>query len=461
MKKRSINNNIIKTTYIFSILFYVLIIFLVFLVLNGDSIIDNSYNKRIDTLNNYVNKGQIYSANMEVLAYTDETTGERIYPYNDLLCHIIGYSEMGTTGLEETYKYEMLTSDMNIFSKFMNEVSGEKHPGNSIVSTLDVELSKNCYDALSGYKGSVIVMDSENGDVLSMVSNPTYNPNLLTENWDSIVDSEDSVLLNRATSGLYTPGSVFKIVTLYSYITENPNKYSEYSFLCKGQLDFSNYSISCSGHVWHGEENLKKSFANSCNCSFVTISDNVSISGIENVCDKLLFNKELPLDVGYKSSTFSIYDDQFTKHQTVIGQGKTLVTPIHMTMIMNAIANEGVMMKPRFVTSILDYAGNEVESFEPEEYKEIFTKEESELLSEYLREVVVSGTASDINSTAYELYGKTGTAQIDSKGNVNSWFLGYVKIDNRTYTICVVVENVNENISPAKEITRKIINSLT
>ena len=79
MKKRSINNNIIKTTYIFSILFYVLIIFLVFLVLNGDSIIDNSYNKRIDTLNNYVNKGQIYSANMEVLAYTDETTGKRIY----------------------------------------------------------------------------------------------------------------------------------------------------------------------------------------------------------------------------------------------------------------------------------------------------------------------------------------------------------------------------------------------
>ena len=230
MKKKSINDNIIKTTYIFSVLFGVLIVYLLFfIVFESEDIIDNSYNKRIETLANYTNKGTIYSRDMEILAETDEN-GDRVYPYGNLFCHVVGSIDMGNTGLESTYNYEMLNSDINLFSKFFNEVSGKKNPGNSIVTTLDVDLTKICYDSLNGYSGAVIVMNPTDGSVLSMVSAPGFDPNYLSENWSTLQNSGNGELLNRATSGMYTPGSIFKIFTLYDYIQENPNTYKKYSF---------------------------------------------------------------------------------------------------------------------------------------------------------------------------------------------------------------------------------------
>lgn len=462
MKKKSINDNIIKTTYIFSVLFGVLIVYLLFfIVFESEDIIDNSYNKRIETLANYTNKGTIYSRDMEILAETDEN-GDRVYPYGNLFCHVVGSIDMGNTGLESTYNYEMLNSDINLFSKFFNEVSGKKNPGNSIVTTLDVDLTKICYDSLNGYSGAVIVMNPTDGSVLSMVSAPGFDPNYLSENWSTLQNSGNGELLNRATSGMYTPGSIFKIFTLYDYIQENPNTYKKYSFNCKGSVDFGDYTISCSNHSWHGNEDLLMSFANSCNSSFVTLADNISNEKLNALCEKLLFNKDLPLEIDYKSSSFSLSesDSQFIKHQTVIGQGKTLVSPIHMTLVMNAIANNGVLVKPRFVSSIIDINGKIIEEYSKKDYATLFPEEDAILLKEYLRKVVTDGTAVNMNSSGYTLYGKTGTAQIDDNGNVNSWFVGFVEKNDSIYTICVVVENVNENISPAKNIAIKILQAL-
>ena len=366
---------------------------------------------------------------------------------------------MGNTGLENTYNYKLLTSNANIVKKFVNELSGAKHPGNSIVTTLDVEITKACKDAIGSYDGSIIVMDPKTGDVISMISNPDYDPNNLKEQWDILSGSNNGELLNRATCGQYTPGSIFKIFTLYDYITENKDTYEKYNFTCKATLDFGDYTISCSNKIWHGNEDLIMSFANSCNCSFVNLSSYITNESLANVCKKLLFNSDLPIEIEYKKSTFSLTntDTEFLKNQTVIGQGKTLVTPMHMIMVMNAIANDGILMKPRFVTNVIDYNEKTIEEFAPNEYKTLFTKDESSLLKEYLRKVVTNGTASSINSSEYTLYGKTGTAQIDEKGTVKSWFLGFVEKNNKTYTICVVIENVNENNPPAKNVAKNVI----
>ncbi|MDE6209182.1 MAG: penicillin-binding protein 2 [Lachnospiraceae bacterium] len=462
MKRNTINDNLIKTTYIFIILFGLLISYLlIFVIFESGNIIDNSYNKRIDTLSNYVDKGNIYSKDLEVLATTDED-GNRYYPYASLFCHVVGSTAMGNTGLENAYNYEMLSSNVNIFKKFINELSGEKHPGNSIVTTLDVNISQNCKNALGGYKGAVIVMDPTDGSVLSMVSNPDYDPNTVARDWDTLSSSTNGELLNRATSGQYTPGSIFKIFTLYDYITENPDTYKNYNFTCKGTVDFGDYTISCSNKIWHGNEDLLISFANSCNCSFVNLSEGITTESLSNICKKLLFNSDLPIEIEYKSSVFSLTadDSSFMKHQTLIGQGKTLVSPIHMILVMNAIANDGVLITPRFVSKLIDYSGTILEEYEIKNHAILFTKEETDILKEYLRQVVLTGTASSINNSNYTLYGKTGTAQIDENGNINSWFVGFVEKNDKIYTICVVIENVNENASPAKNIASNIVNTL-
>lgn len=463
MKQNSINNNILKTTYIFGTLFFILVIYLIFFVaFQSEDIIDNSYNKRIDTLKNFTYKGNIYSADNEILAYTDKETEERVYPFNELMCHVIGYTGYGNTGLESAYNYEMLKSDINIFNKFSKEVSGKKTDGDSIKTTLSVELSKTCKYALSNFHGSIVVSDPVTGDIIAMESNPGFDINHIDTIIKDTANSEDGELLNRATQGLYTPGSTFKIFTLYEFMKENPNDIENYQFNCQGKLDFDDYSIHCSGYTWHGNEDLKSSFANSCNTSFVNLSKKINNDSLNKTCKELLFNDKLPLDIDYKSSEFSLTanDDEFIKNQTVIGQGKTLITPIHLNMITCAIANDGVLMKPRFVKSIVNCNDKVVKEYNSEEYKKLFKKEDSKKLKDYMRSVVLNGTAASLNNQSYTLYGKTGTAQLDEKGNVNSWFTCILEYDNKTYCITVVAENVNENYAPAKEITRQIINKL-
>ena len=105
-----------------------------------------------------------------------------------------------------------------------------------------------------------------------MVSKPDFNPNTIAADWSSVTaDGSDSVLINRATQGLYPPGSTFKIVTLLEYLRENPDNYKDYSYECKGSIDVSGKSISCSHGTVHGVQDTKMSFANSCNTSFINM----------------------------------------------------------------------------------------------------------------------------------------------------------------------------------------------
>ena len=159
--------------------------------------------------------------------------------------------------------------------------------------------------------------------------------------------------------------------------------------------------------------------------------------------------------------TLSNSDSEFIKCQTVIGQGETLVTPIHMCMVMSSIVNEGILMKPRLVTEILDSYDNVIKKINAEKYDQLYTVGEADILKKYMREVVTNGTAYRLNDDKIYVYGKTGTAQISTAGKADSWFIGGIELDDNTkYAIAVVLENINENTSPAIVVTKEIINSL-
>ena len=147
-------------------------------------------------------------------------------------------------------------------------LKNEKNTGDTLVTTLDYDVQKTAYDALGDRDGAVVVMEAKTGKVLAMVSKPDYDPNTLVDKWDDIVSDENSsVLLNRVTSGLYPPGSTFKIFTTLEYVHENSN-YQGYSFDCEGELNVDGNEIHCYHKAVHGKETLKDSFANSCNTSF-------------------------------------------------------------------------------------------------------------------------------------------------------------------------------------------------
>lgn len=133
-------------------------------------------------------------------------------------------------------------------------------------------LQKACYDALGSNRGAVIVMEPSTGKILAMVSKPDFDPNTLAANWSQITgEGSDSVLVNRATQGLYPPGSTFKLITMLEYLREHKNDYGQYHYICDGTYELGNNTINCVRTTAHGDVDLFSSLAVSCNCSFINI----------------------------------------------------------------------------------------------------------------------------------------------------------------------------------------------
>ncbi len=355
--------------------------------------------------------------------------------------------------------YKLLTSNVSIIQTALNDFKGVKNPGNNVLTSLNVDMTKAAYDALGEHQGAVIVLEPSTGKILTMVSKPDFNPNEIDSIWEDLVSGEgNSNLVNRTTSGLYTPGSTFKLFTLLEYIHENPD-FNAYSYDCSSRITIDGNTIHCAGHSWHGGENLMESFANSCNSSFVNLGLTLDKGKFKNLCNSLLFNSELPLSYSYNKSSFVLNESSsgFDTMQTVIGQGETLITPIHLAMIAAAIQNNGILMKPYVITEIQSSEGKKLEEYKPEEYKRLLSVEDSAMLKDFMGAVVTNGTGTKLKTDAYNAYGKTGTAQINDGSQTNSLFMGFAEKDGKAVAICVVMEDMPEGSTFAVPAAKKVL----
>ena len=452
-------------TYMMVVIFVSMIAYVIyFMQFKAELVIANSRNIRQDSFADVVERGDIITSDGVVIATssTDENGNTtRSYPYGNMFSHLVGYEGRGKAGLELQGNFYMLRSHINIFERVYNQLKEEKNRGDNLITTVDYELQEAAYRALGSCNGAVVVMEPDTGKILAMVSKPDYDPNNMDAVW-SYIDSEEgaesSILLNRATQGLYAPGSTFKLVTLLEYIRENPD-YESYSYDCVGSAIFSGVSIHCSHDAVHGHETLADSLAYSCNLSFANIGTSIDRANYRETADSLLFNMDLPYDGEYSKSRFAINADSPADQmpQTVIGQGDTQITPLHNAMIVSAIANGGVLMKPYLIQSIENDDGATVKRFRSKTYGELMTSEEAAILTEYMKGVCDYGTASGtFGWTEYDVAGKTGTAEYDNEGNCNSWFVGFSNPDNPDIVVSVVVENYTANgvtgVSVAKQI---------
>ncbi|MDE7257919.1 MAG: penicillin-binding protein 2, partial [Lachnospiraceae bacterium] len=192
-------------------------------ITNQQELINNSYNGRQELLISQNRRGTIYAAGGQVLAQTEtkEEDGSetRVYPYGNLFAHAVGYATNGKYGIESLSNYYLINSNAKLADKVASDVAGEKYPGDSVVTTLDVGVQEVAFQSLGIYKGAIIVSEPDTGKIIAMVSKPDFDPNEIDAIWDELLeDKESTVLLNRATQGLYPPGSTFKIVTALEYI---------------------------------------------------------------------------------------------------------------------------------------------------------------------------------------------------------------------------------------------------
>ena len=407
------------------------------------------------------------------------STNGRIYPLGEAAAHLTGYiqsitkeeleknpeysstSLIGKTGLEKRYEKELKGKDgIEIYitdsegNKKNTIIKKEKVDGENIKITIDSIIQNNLYKELKNDEGLFVVMNHKTGEIIALVSTPSYNVNKMalgvsSEEWKELQENEKTPLLARYTQK-YCPGSTFKPITGAIGLSTNSLKTTDtFSYSGKSwQKDKSwgDYNITTLT-AYSGEKNLKNALIHSDNIYFAQATLQIGKDNFINGLKKLKFGEDIDFELNLSKSQFSNSDT--IKSETLLadsgyGQGQILVNPIHMASIYSSFANNGNMVKP-----YLKYKENKETEYLA---KEVFTKDAVQEIKNDLIQVVENpeGTAKDMKINGITIAGKTGTAELkvskDSEGDTIGWFDCFTVNDsNMPYVIVGMVEKANKN----------------
>ncbi len=440
------NNKIIHVLILMSVLFLSLIVYLTyFQIFNGPKLADSGANPRSTLENNEVIRGTIFDRDGEILAYNEtnsDNTETRVYPFNDLYCHVIGYSnsKYGSSMLESQYNGQLTGKDfLNSIMGLGSLMSGEKRRGSDISLTISHKLQQKASNLLGNRKGAVIALNPKTGEILTLVSKPGFNPNAwsMEQNWEDISQSDENKLLSRATSGLYPPGSTFKTIIAAAAVEEmmDGEIYTD-----TGTIEIDGKSFKNYGDKIYGELDIKKAFAVSSNCAFINLADKLGAEIIKSKANDFGFNKEIDFDLPLAKS--SVLNSDITRTHVAavgMGQGQTLATPFQMALVASCVANNGTLMQP-YVVKDAKY-DNGLITYKARE--NVFTRcispYTAQKVGEMMKECVLSGTGTGAAVNGIEVAGKTGTAE-NGTDKDHAWFICYADDGNEKIAICVMIE---------------------
>lgn len=449
---------------VFVCLFAAMSVYLVhYVMFDRVKVINNSYNtKRQEVLAAKTTRGDILASDGSLLATTLQAEeGEiRYYPQSEVFAHAVGYDSNGRMGVEQMANIYLVSSDISLNQKLQNDVDDVKHMGNSVHTTFDVDLQKAAYQALGAYDGAVIVTEPTTGKILAMVSKPDFDPNTIKKDWEKIINKKDSsILVNRASQGLYPPGSTFKILTALEYIREHEDNYDEYMYDCDGSFTKDNSTIRCYHGTVHGRVDFAASFAKSCNSSFAHMGLELNRKDFAKTLDKLYFNKKLPVDFLSNQSNIKMSDtiSDSDMMQAAIGQGTTQMTPLHLAMLTSMIANDGVMMRPYMIDRIESANGTLVKQYEPKSLGQLISPKEAAALQELMKAVVEEGTGTRLHGENYKAAGKTGSAEYSrTTKESHAWITAFSYDTDKPIQVTVIVEGAGSGGEYAAPIARQI-----
>jgi len=442
---KNLQKNIGQIYWIFIISLMLVGIYLINIaVWQADTFIASPFNARVNIYDSSVRRGSIYDANGNIIAQSILTNNgyERFYPLDNLFAHTAGFSGMSRAGLELSRNFEMYRLNLNLWQRISHIIFGEPLLANSIVTTFDYELQSLIYNALGNRKGAVVVMHPNTGAIMAMVSTPSFNPNYVDTLWQQLsMDTENAPLVNRATQGLYPPGSTFKIVTALAALRYD-SELIDFMLYCTGTHTFGNYSINCAFGNTHGNVDMRRAMAVSCNGYFAYLAYKIGAYSLINMVESLGFTNPQVFELPNNQSSFLLepYSNTDELIQTSIGQGRTLTNTLDMAQLMSAIANNGQKMQPFIVSHTLGRNNNILATYSPRNLGQIINADYAHIISNMLTEVVLSGTGQAAYTPGLSISGKTGTAQ-NATGIDHSWFVGYAISYEPIAAVAIIIES--------------------
>ncbi|ONI42076.1 hypothetical protein AN396_00465 [Candidatus Epulonipiscium fishelsonii] len=424
----------------FSVLILILILKLTYInVKQEERLSSHKNNPRLGLLEEQILRGTFYDSNGIVL-----TTGDtdKRYIYDDRYTHSIGYNVQGKSNLEKSLNYHLIKPTITFEQVMANFFKDDQFQGRDIHITLDNRLQKVSQQALKNYTGAVVGIEPSTGQIKFMYSSPSFDSNTVKQNWSSLInDTKNSPLINRATQGLYPPGSIFKIIPTIAMLKYYNNSWEDITFDCKGYIEIDGNKVHCYNKTAHGKIDLKQAFTLSCNTYFLNLINYVSPKRLERVADNLLFNEKFDTDIEISPSRLEITEENnFSQTLSYMGQGKTLVTPIHMATLAGIIANDGIYMQPYLIDAIYDRNGLQIQKALPKNKGVLIPTKYIEEIAPMMENVVKNGTARQLAKIPMLVAGKTGTAENET-ANAHSWFIGYAENNGEKIAFAVIIES--------------------
>ena len=426
----------------------------------------------------------------------------RNYPQNEIYAHVVGYmgsisssdyerfdpvfytgkEQIGKSAIEREYEHILRGVPgkqkllVNVRGRVMDEIEKEAFTsGNDIILTLNSELQRTAYESMAEKKGSVVAMDPRNGEILAMISMPSFNPTAISlglsqSDFDRLNRDKKKPLFNRATAGQYPPGSTVKPMLALGALDMGIVD-SEYYLPCEGEFKLPNYSRPFRDWATHGSVNAKRAIQASCDVYFYETAVEMGIERMSTFLKKFNLGEKTKLDLGnekkgvvpnqeWKRNNFKSKENQnWYLGETVIagiGQGYMLATPMQLAYATSIIANRGFAFKPHILKQINLKDSDEVLKTESERINHVMNIDDKywDIVFDGMNAVVNEqrGTAYGVFPENSDIAGKTGTSQVFSMDKRSGddvpeelrdhgLFIGFAPINNPEIVIAVLVEN--------------------
>lgn len=415
---------------------------------------------------------------------TDRTVYETTDRYSDfnIAQHLIGYTDSsgnGITGLEKVFDSQLqnaaevryIQANINGYGQIVNyseqrKTANETKTPQILALTIDNTIQRLCEGIAQEYipNGAIVVMESKTGKIKAMVSTPFYSAN----NVAASLDEDNSPLLNKALQA-YEPGSVIK--PLWASVLLENGYNSERIYSCTGTIEINGHEYHCNNDKAHGTIDMEQALVVSCNCYFINAYVNNKDFFYSQMGDMLNFGENIELTSGYMTAAgyFPTREELQNLGQLAsvsFGQGKLLLTPVHIAAYMNIFANKGVYVYPQITQGFYNANTKElITNLYNLNEKQVISSESADKIKSMLKNVVEQGASERALPRFLSGGGKTGTAQTgkyDENGKeiLTAWFCGFYPYENSQYTICITMYNGGESTYTAAPVFKKICDSL-
>ncbi len=405
-------------------------------------------------------RGQILVGDTPIaksVATKDQFKWLRTYPQGKEYAHITGYySFFGAAGGLEAAEQSLLSgsSDKLFYRRVSDLFTGRKPQGASLELTIDPKVQAAAAKGLGSQRGAAVALDPRTGAILAMVSHPSYDPNqLASHNLDKVVANSEKLstakerpLVDRAINGdLYPPGSTFKVLVAAAALSSGqftPDSQIPGPATLDLPQTTANLPNDFPGACGPGgKTSLDNALTISCNTAFGWLGMHLGADALKAQTAKFGFGDELNIPMRVTPSQFPPDPNPPQLAQSSIGQYDVRVTPLQMAMVVAGIANNGTVMKPYLVQSILGSDLKVIDSPPPEQLSDAVTPEVAGELTQMMTHVVERGTGTRAQISGVTVAGKTGTAQHGQGKAPHAWFISFAPANDPKIAVAVVVED--------------------